>query len=131
MAKQSANDVLIFYRLECTTNSHNKFYEIKVTKEGHSYFLQKRYGRIGTLGRTSVEVSDYLTAYNRAQSILKEKKKKGYIKVPYSLYIPKVELDTLSGTLSKPILLATIETLEKPTEQENNQFDTNRFRDLE
>lgn len=71
-------------RYECTTNGHNKFYEITLDLEPfgkNSYRLKTKYGKIGTLGITDLKLFNTI---NNAEKFI-ESKEKDKIKKDYIL----------------------------------------------
>ncbi len=70
-------------RLENTTGSHNKFYEIWIDRESGLYTVMFQYGRIGTSGVGGVKESGLTLA--SAQAVMADlrysKQNKGYKKV--------------------------------------------------
>ena len=64
-------------RLECTTERHNKFWEIRL--DGKNFKV--RYGRIGTKGQSRrKKFSDHDQTFEEARKLIREKILKGYVK---------------------------------------------------
>ena len=70
-------------RLECCQFGSDKFYEISIEESTGGYSVSTRFGRNGTKGAAGATTNSlsWYEAYNAAERIASQKKRKGYIEV--------------------------------------------------
>lgn len=135
MAKDQPKNPILQYRLICTGNGHNKFYEVYSDVQYDKYQIWAHYGKIGYAGKWKLLILYSNTSlFTKALEKIKAQKiKKGYIDAPVSIQavsnpLIKNEVKKLANKLSNTYVPKIVKKAkEKSKPQLPNRFNTIEF----
>jgi predicted DNA-binding WGR domain protein len=124
-----------FVRLECKSGSSNKFYEVELIQDGSKFTTAASYGRIGNNPQHQVkyEGSWVNQASQMFSDLVKEKLKKGYVKVKESTEetVQKTYVKTLSTSGGYTVELSKPDVQKKVSKVEKEDVEEDRFDNLD
>lgn len=93
-------DLIESWKLECTINGHNKFYNIDLYKTGSNWSANADYGRINLKGKTRVIDTWYSESIARVaiKELMESKIKKGYVLKSSTVHSINTDTSDLSSS---------------------------------